>query len=67
MKKIASPAELQTELRRLLAYSQSEKPSRAKLAAEMRKLADRVAADRVAGGVSAEGSVEIVKVNKLER
>jgi hypothetical protein len=43
MHKIASPNELQAELRRLLAYSQSPKPSRVRLAAEMRELADRVA------------------------
>lgn len=43
MNKIASPQELQAELRRLLAYSQSPKPSREKLAAAMRGLADRVA------------------------
>jgi hypothetical protein len=43
MNKIASPGELQAELRRLLAYSQSEKPSREKLAAGLNALADRVA------------------------
>jgi len=45
MNKIASPQDLQAELRRLLAYAQTEKPSREKLAAEMRGLANRVAAD----------------------
>jgi hypothetical protein len=44
MKKIASPADLQTELRRLLAYTQSEQPSRVKIAAALRELAERVAA-----------------------
>lgn len=44
MKKIATPQDLQAELRRLLAYAQTERPSREKLAAEMRGLADRVAA-----------------------
>lgn len=44
MKKIASPQDLQAELRRLLAYSQGpEKPSRDKIAAELRVLANRVA------------------------
>lgn len=44
MHKIASPQELQSELRRLLAYcSGPEKPSRVKLAAELSHLADRVA------------------------
>ena len=47
MDKIASPNELQAELRRLLAYAQTEKPSREKLAAGLRGLASRVAADRV--------------------
>lgn len=44
MKKIASPTELQAELRRLLAYAQGpERPSRVRLAAELNSLADRVA------------------------
>lgn len=44
MQKIASPTELQSELRRLLAYCGGpEKPSREKLASELRDLADRVA------------------------
>ncbi|MBU0571997.1 MAG: hypothetical protein KKC50_08165 [Candidatus Omnitrophica bacterium] len=47
MDKIATPRELRSEIRRLLAYSQTERPSREKLAAELRGLAGRVAADRV--------------------
>jgi hypothetical protein len=47
MDKIASPQDLQAELRRLLAYSQSEKPSREKIAGELRALADRVADDEL--------------------
>ena len=43
MRKIASPQDLQAELRRLLAYSQSDQPSREMLASELRGLADRVA------------------------
>jgi thioredoxin-like negative regulator of GroEL len=43
MHKIASPRELQSEIHRLLVYAGSEKPSRVKLAAELRALADRVA------------------------
>lgn len=43
MRKIASPADLQAELRRLLAYAQSPEPSREKLANELRGLAARVA------------------------
>jgi len=43
MNKIASPQQLQDELRRLLAYAQTEKPSREKLAAGLNALADRVA------------------------
>lgn len=45
MHKIASPKELQTELRRLLAYVQSERPSRIVLAAEFRALASRLATE----------------------
>lgn len=43
MKKIASPEELQTELRTLLAYSESPNPSRGRVAGALRGLADRVA------------------------
>lgn len=43
MDKLASPQELQAELRRLLAMSQEGKPSRKALASELRTLADRVA------------------------
>ncbi len=52
MQRIASPNELVAELRRLLAYSQTGKPSREKLAAELRKLALGVAASRVATSLS---------------
>lgn len=44
MDRIASPQGLQTELRRLLDYSQSPRPSREKLAEDLRALAERVAA-----------------------
>jgi hypothetical protein len=44
MNKIASPQQLQAELRRLLAYAGSEMPSRKRIASELRELADRVAA-----------------------
>jgi len=43
MRKIASPQDLQADLQDLLAYSQSAEPSRAKLASDLRDLADRVA------------------------
>ena len=43
MDKIASPQELTQELRRLLAYAESEDPSREKLAAALGGLANRVA------------------------
>lgn len=43
MNRIASPQDLQAEVHRLLAYSQSPKPSREKLASELRELANRVA------------------------
>ena len=43
MKKIASPQELTHELRSLLAYAESESPSREKLAADLSDLASRVA------------------------
>jgi len=43
MRKIASPQDLQAELQRLLAYSQTEQPSREKIASELRGLAARVA------------------------
>jgi len=43
MDKIASPTELQSELRRLLAFASEGQPSREKLASEIRGLANRVA------------------------
>jgi hypothetical protein len=50
MDKIASPQELQSELRRLLAYSESRNPSRKKLESAMRSLAGRVAQDKRSAG-----------------
>jgi hypothetical protein len=44
MDKIASPAELTAELRRLLAYAGGREPSRAKVAESLHELADRLAA-----------------------
>jgi len=46
MDKIASPEDLQAELRKLLAYAESEHPSREKLASGMKALADRVAGNK---------------------
>jgi len=42
MDKIASPQELTSELRQLLAYAESENPSREKLATDLNGLATRV-------------------------
>jgi hypothetical protein len=42
MQKIASPKELQAELRGLIARCEESQPSRTELAAEMRKLADKL-------------------------
>lgn len=43
MKRIASPAELSSELRNLLAYSASPNPSRTKMATRLREMATRLA------------------------
>ena len=44
MQKIATPQELQTGLLRILAYAQgAQRPERAKIASDLRELADRVA------------------------
>ena len=43
MRKIASPNELASELRSLLAYAEGDQPSREKLASGLRALAQRVA------------------------
>lgn len=45
MRKIASPTELQLELRHILAYSQRERPSRIEIARFLYGLAERVASD----------------------
>ena len=51
MNKIASPQELQSELRKLLAYVESSKePSREKLAGELGQLASRVTVRRITAG-----------------
>lgn len=42
MNKIANPQELQTELRRLLAYSKSPRPSRENIATSLQVLASRI-------------------------
>jgi len=44
MKKIATPQDLQAELRQLLAYSQGETPERGRIAAALTSMADRLAA-----------------------
>lgn len=43
MDRIATPRNLVTELQKILAYAETEKPSREKLAAELNALADRTA------------------------
>ena len=43
MLKIATPNDLRAELKRLLVYCQEARPSREKIASELRGLADRVA------------------------
>lgn len=43
MDRIASPQDLQAHLRRLVTYCESGSPSRGRIAAELRSLADRVA------------------------
>lgn len=44
MRKIATTTELQTEIRRLISYAQSDRPSRVKLAGALGALSKRVAA-----------------------
>ena len=50
MQKIATPNELQDELRRVIAYAESELPSRARIAADLNALSDRLAGTRQASG-----------------
>ena len=50
MQKIASPQDLQAELQRLASEAAEDRPSREKLASDLRELADRLAGfDREAG------------------
>ena len=49
MDKIASPVELADQLRKILAYAQSDQPSRQKLADSLEVLANRVAANPLGG------------------
>jgi hypothetical protein len=73
MRKIAAPQDLQTELRRLLAYSQEHQPSRQVVASELRGLADRVAAtsDQYLAGDAADlvaaSDIQIRKLQILTR
>jgi len=57
MHKIANTNELQSELRRLIAYAGSDLPSRTRIAAELRQLSQRVAADR-SGATAVLNTVE---------
>ena len=52
MDKIANPQDLQTKIRRLLAYAEGPLPRRETLALELRALANKVAGDKEAGGDS---------------
>jgi hypothetical protein len=45
MQKIADASELEAEIRRLLAYTQGESPSRSRLASELQTLSTRLASD----------------------
>ena len=45
MRKIASTTELQHELRRLIAYTQTEQPSRQRIAGELQSLSQRLAGE----------------------
>ena len=55
MKKIATPQDLQAELRQLLAYSQSERPERGRIMATLNSLADRLEAVKQAKSWTPEG------------
>jgi hypothetical protein len=57
MRKIADADELEIELRRLLAYAQTDKPSRSRLASELESLRARVAGEhtRLAAELTDEG------------
>jgi len=66
MNRIASPQDLQAEIRRLLAYSQSPKPSREKLASELQALAGRVAATPKMIGNRPEQVAEWLATNILK-
>jgi hypothetical protein len=65
MDKIASPQALAAELRTLLAYAGSEKPSREKLAADLRGLADRTAEDFTKNWLSARKQAQKQLVEAL--
>jgi len=61
MQKIASPQDLQVELQRLASEAAEDRPSREKLAIDLRELADRLAGfDREAG----ESVIEFVLPSK---
>lgn len=61
MHKIANTTVLQTELRRILAYAQSERPSRSRIAGELRSLSSRVAADGARRSASGHSYADALK------
>lgn len=65
MNKIATPQDLQAELRRLLAYTQESQPSRTVLASELRDLADKVASNPKAEVVAIMAKILGETVNAL--
>lgn len=68
MRKIADTNELQAELRRLLAYAQTEQPSRSVLAGELEALGARLAGDKTAAEDARAVTDRLFKLknNKME-
>lgn len=66
MDKIASPQELAHELRRILAYTGSENPSRVKLAADLQRLARQMAVDEEAWVLADDASNALAALQGIQ-
>lgn len=66
MNKIASPRDLQHELGALLAYAQTETPSRARIASALNELADRVAGTFLLAAGAPRGKAQVAIIEYLK-
>jgi hypothetical protein len=64
MNKIASPQELQHELRRLIAYTEGGRPSRVRIASELQTLSEGLGLVKEAGAFDSENKAQLSALKK---